>query len=203
MDVLKLLTEARSAGLTVEAQGDRLIVKGPKQATVIVKELGEHKAEVMAALAAISAPPSEAHPAILDAAENRRQTQQHHAQDAGQAGPQAVQGPKEPASVPAAKASTTDQYKRYTEANPAKVTVQGKTYDVAVTCGVWFFRLDGYPEVGWSGCSDGFVTLIEGQLEPARNVHEKRAQAGYELHARGQRDAAGAAEPAAAASRGR
>ena len=65
MEILKLLTRAQSAGLTVEAQEGQLVVRGPKQAAPIAKELGAHKAAVMAALAATSAPPSEAPSAIF------------------------------------------------------------------------------------------------------------------------------------------
>jgi hypothetical protein len=51
MEVLNLLRRALDAGLWVEAVGDRLLVRGPKHLEPMVKQLAEHKAEVMAALA--------------------------------------------------------------------------------------------------------------------------------------------------------
>jgi predicted Zn-ribbon and HTH transcriptional regulator len=50
MDVLKLLAEAKAAGLRVRAVGDKLVINGPKEAEPIVEKLGAHKAAVMAAL---------------------------------------------------------------------------------------------------------------------------------------------------------
>jgi hypothetical protein len=50
VDGLALLKRARDAGLRVEAAGDKLLIRGPKQAEPIVKLLAEHKAEVVAAL---------------------------------------------------------------------------------------------------------------------------------------------------------
>ena len=47
-----LLDQARSAGLTVEAHGDKLVVRGPKRAEAIVRELVQHKAAVMEVLTA-------------------------------------------------------------------------------------------------------------------------------------------------------
>jgi hypothetical protein len=51
MDVLTLLRRANNAGLRVEAAGDKLLIRGPKQAEPVVRLLAEHKAEVLAALA--------------------------------------------------------------------------------------------------------------------------------------------------------
>ena len=51
MDALALLRRAQEAGLRVEPAGDKLMVRGPKQAEPVVKLLAEHKAEVLAALA--------------------------------------------------------------------------------------------------------------------------------------------------------
>ena len=50
MDVLILIDHARAAGLTVSADGDRLIVEGPSSAAPLVRALGRHKADVLAAL---------------------------------------------------------------------------------------------------------------------------------------------------------
>ena len=51
MDALALLRRAQEAGLRVKPAGDKLMVRGPKQAEPVVKLLAEHKAEVLAALA--------------------------------------------------------------------------------------------------------------------------------------------------------
>ena len=50
MDVLTLLREARAAGLHLRAEGDKLLVEGPKTAAPIVERLRQHKPEVLAAL---------------------------------------------------------------------------------------------------------------------------------------------------------
>jgi hypothetical protein len=51
MDCLMLLKEARVAGLVVLADGDRLVVRGPRSAAAMAQRLLEHKAEVLRALA--------------------------------------------------------------------------------------------------------------------------------------------------------
>jgi len=48
---LTLLDEARAAGLTVLADGDRLVVRGPRAAEAVARRLLEHKTAVLAALA--------------------------------------------------------------------------------------------------------------------------------------------------------
>jgi hypothetical protein len=50
MDCLTLWTQAAEAGLRVTADGDRLIVRGPRKAEPIAKALLEYKAEIMALL---------------------------------------------------------------------------------------------------------------------------------------------------------
>jgi hypothetical protein len=55
MDGLTLLRSARDAGLRVEADGDNLLIRGPRHAEPVVKLLAEHKAEVLAALAMLGA----------------------------------------------------------------------------------------------------------------------------------------------------
>jgi len=50
MGGVKLLEEARAAGLRVRAEGDRLIVRGPKSAEPVAKALLAKKAEVLALL---------------------------------------------------------------------------------------------------------------------------------------------------------
>jgi hypothetical protein len=57
---LRLLEAARAAGLTVMAEGDRLVVRGPKHAGKLALQLLNSKAEVMAAMArADTAPPGQ------------------------------------------------------------------------------------------------------------------------------------------------
>jgi hypothetical protein len=51
MDALSLLDRAREAGLAVAVAGDKLIVRGPKQAEPVVRLLAEHKSELLAELA--------------------------------------------------------------------------------------------------------------------------------------------------------
>ncbi len=55
MDGLTLLKEAKSAGLDVLADGDRLVIRGPRSAEAIARRLLAHKPDVMDALAAESA----------------------------------------------------------------------------------------------------------------------------------------------------
>lgn len=52
MDALTLLAEARAAGLNVRAEGNLLIVRGPRSAEAIVSQLRDHKPEVLALLCA-------------------------------------------------------------------------------------------------------------------------------------------------------
>ena len=49
---VSLLAEARSAGLEVRAEPDRLVVRGPRHAEPLAKRLLERKGEVLALLAA-------------------------------------------------------------------------------------------------------------------------------------------------------
>ncbi len=46
-----LLGEAQAAGLSVRAEGDRLVIRGPKEAEPVARLLLERKAMVLAALA--------------------------------------------------------------------------------------------------------------------------------------------------------
>jgi ribosomal protein L37AE/L43A len=47
MDGLTLLSEGKAAGLTILADGDRLIISGPKSADAVARQLLAHKAVVM------------------------------------------------------------------------------------------------------------------------------------------------------------
>jgi hypothetical protein len=51
MDALTLLRQARDAGLAVAAEGDKLLIRGPRRAEPVVRLIAMHKPEVMAALA--------------------------------------------------------------------------------------------------------------------------------------------------------
>jgi hypothetical protein len=50
MEVVALIRTARKAGLTITAEGDTLVVRGPKSAAPVVRQLADVKAEVLAAL---------------------------------------------------------------------------------------------------------------------------------------------------------
>jgi hypothetical protein len=58
MGGLTLLDRARAAGLSVTAEGKRLVIRGPKRADTIARELITHKVEVLAALGAPPPDPS-------------------------------------------------------------------------------------------------------------------------------------------------
>lgn len=51
MDAVALLREAKACGLTVTADGDQLVVTGPKTAAAVVRKLADNKLAVLAALA--------------------------------------------------------------------------------------------------------------------------------------------------------
>jgi hypothetical protein len=51
MDCVTLLHEAREAGLEVRADGDRLVVRGPRSAEALARTLLAHKAELLTMLA--------------------------------------------------------------------------------------------------------------------------------------------------------
>ena len=57
MDGLILLNRAREAGLAVEADGNKLLIRGPRRAEPVARLLIEHKPEVLAALAPVIPPP--------------------------------------------------------------------------------------------------------------------------------------------------
>jgi hypothetical protein len=64
MGSLTLLAQARAAGLSVAADGDRLIIQGPRRAGPIARELMGHKAEVLALLAGSHQEPPGASPPL-------------------------------------------------------------------------------------------------------------------------------------------
>ena len=51
MDGLGLLAKAQAAGVTVEVAGENLVLRGPKRAEAIARELIQQKAAVLAVLA--------------------------------------------------------------------------------------------------------------------------------------------------------
>ena len=50
MDGLTLLAEARLAGLTVRAEEERLLIRGPREQEHLAKRLLSHKAELLGAM---------------------------------------------------------------------------------------------------------------------------------------------------------
>jgi hypothetical protein len=71
MDSMTLLAEARTAGIQVLADGDRLVVRGPRAAEALARRLLEHKAEVLARLQPWD--PTEADALIAGLQERRRE----------------------------------------------------------------------------------------------------------------------------------
>lgn len=51
MDGVTLLQRAKAVGLRVMAEGDKLVIRGPKRAEPVAQQLIQHKPAVMAALA--------------------------------------------------------------------------------------------------------------------------------------------------------
>lgn len=56
MDGLTLLRRAQEAGLAIHADGDKLVIRGPKRAEPVARLLLDHKPDVLAALAPRTAP---------------------------------------------------------------------------------------------------------------------------------------------------
>lgn len=50
MNVARLIADGRAAGLRIEVDGDRLVVRGPREAGDLARALLARKVEVMAAL---------------------------------------------------------------------------------------------------------------------------------------------------------
>ncbi len=142
MHPVNLVNRAKSAGLTVELQGNDLRIRGPKSAAAIVQELKEHKAAVWALLSTNVAA------AAVECQDVKT--------GSGLAEGQAV------ARCTAARCSTNQSW-HPSETTPATITHDGKSYDVAFTSGMWFFRRA--PECGWTNCSDEFAAIIEEELQ--------------------------------------
>jgi hypothetical protein len=49
--VASVLREARAAGLLIQAEGDRLLVRGPQRLQAVAQEVLRHKLEILALLA--------------------------------------------------------------------------------------------------------------------------------------------------------
>src|SRR3954451_8448148 len=60
MDGVTLLRRARGAGLGVTAEGEKLVIRGPKRAEPVARLLIAHKPKVMAALVPAESPAREA-----------------------------------------------------------------------------------------------------------------------------------------------
>jgi hypothetical protein len=146
MELLTLLERAKSSGLTVEARGDRLVVKGRKSAAAIAQELGRQKDAVLAMLS------KEAHPAATEPTDGK---------------PDTGAGTKPNLNSPAHSSTTvndsTNQSGAPSKSMPAAITFDGKTYEVAIISGMWFFRHS--LEAGWTACSGEFAALIEERLQ--------------------------------------
>jgi len=67
MDGIALLGEARAAGLVVETDGGRLVIRGPASAGDVARRLLDHKADVLRALDAAPEPPAHWPPDALAA----------------------------------------------------------------------------------------------------------------------------------------
>src|SRR5262249_13793708 len=59
---LTLLEQARSAGLTVTVQGDKLVIRGPRRARHLAEQLMARKGEIIDALAVESLIPADLPP---------------------------------------------------------------------------------------------------------------------------------------------
>ena len=125
MDGLSLLIKARSAGLTIEAQGDRLVIRGPKTAGAIAKELIENKAVVMAALTAASLPPAEGEDAPQPSPDDDvRGEEVERPEDSG--GSDADAGPRDPTNLDDCREHFCDLLRLLRAANRAAI-VAGDT----------------------------------------------------------------------------
>jgi hypothetical protein len=69
MDGLTLLRRAHKAGLAVAAEGDRLVIRGPRRAEPVAQLLIEHKSIVLAALAPLEGAAEPAKQSRADGAE--------------------------------------------------------------------------------------------------------------------------------------
>jgi hypothetical protein len=64
VDGLALLSQARAVGLTIQPVGERLVIRGPKVADAVARQLLSHKAVVLAALAASNGNTTPANPEV-------------------------------------------------------------------------------------------------------------------------------------------
>ena len=62
---LKLLLQAQAAGLNVFARGERLIIRGPRSAESLARNLLRHKAEILLALRQEHRPFIDAHGILI------------------------------------------------------------------------------------------------------------------------------------------
>jgi len=145
MDILTLLNQARAAGLSVKAQGDRLEIEGPEPAAAIAQELGRQKAAVLALLSAEASPES---------------TEHRDSKVDTDAGPKAAEN-KSAGPIPTCRSTILPQAP--SKNAPASITYGGKTFEVAVISGMWFFRVTA--EAGWTNCSADFAGIVEELLQ--------------------------------------
>ena len=146
MDILTLLDQAKSAGISVEARGDQLFVQGPKRAMALIQDIGRQKDAVLAMLS------KKAHPVAMDPKDGKLDTD----------------GALKPSlSLPIHSCTTVNSATKPsgipTRSTPATITYKGKTYEVATINGMWFFRQS--VESGWTACSKEFVEIVENLLQ--------------------------------------
>jgi len=151
MEILTLLNQAKSAGLSIEVQGDQLVMRGPKRAAAIAQELGRQKAAVLAALS------TKAFPGVVERQDTKADTDAGRKWEENQSASPCttVNRLKEQFGNPSGTTSTT-------------ITHEGKFYEVSLKSGMWFFRRS--PDAGWTACSDGFAKIVEEQRRPVTPV---------------------------------
>ena len=147
--ILTLLDRAESAGLSVMARGTQLVIKGPKRAAAIVQELILQKAAVLGMLSAKAPPGStgcQDGMVDLDAGSKLEENRSAH---------------------PCPPDRSTKQLDAPSETTPATIIYDGKSYDVALTHGLWFFRAAA--EASWTACSDEFAAIVEELLQARKD----------------------------------
>jgi hypothetical protein len=74
--------------------------------------------------------------------------------------------------IPIANPSATRQIPTPTKAEPARIMVNGETFEVAMDGRVWFFRRSA--QAGWASCSPEFVEMVKAELgRPAAEARGK------------------------------
>ena len=66
MEALALLDRAHAAGLVVSVDGDMLVIRGPRSAEALARDLLEHKVEILSLLCQPEKPVGDGQPPPLD-----------------------------------------------------------------------------------------------------------------------------------------